>query len=171
MKYPIIFKRKRVKALVLSSLMLAFAAAMLVWGLLDQRDITLYVVAMVVFAGSIGFNIFLASEKTIVIDEERLYTCSVFLPKFTVERKDIKGAKVSEEDGGKLTIYYDIPEFNLKNNLSDFMSEGSPIEAPWTFTLSKTDVDKPLSEVKFIIEDIVITEKAKLNSRDDVYFE
>lgn len=174
MTYPVIFKRKRIGKIVMSSLLLAFAAAMLIYGIIAGKSITLYVIALIVFCGSLAFNIFLSVEKTFVIDEEKMYSCSVFIPEFSVRRENIKSVKIAEEDETKLFIYYDIPEFNLKNNLADFVGEDSSLEAPWSFTISKSDVDRPLSEVKFIIEDIIITEKSKLNSRDtdeDIFFE
>jgi len=167
MMYPIVFKRKRVGTIVMNSLLLVFSAVMLIYGVLADKSISLYVIAVIVFGGSLAFNIFLSCEKTFVIDEEKMYSCSIFIPKFSVKRENIKSVRIAEEDETKLFVYYDLPEFNLKTNLGDFIGKDPLVEAPWSFVISKSDVDKPLNEVKFIIEDVIITEKAKLNSRDN----
>lgn len=156
--YPIVFRRKRTGPIFLNSLLLIFSVVMLVYGLCTAKEISLYIVAIVVFAGSLAFNIFLASEKTFVIDEEKIYSSSLFIPKISVRRKNIRSVNMVSDET-ELRVYYDNPEFNLKANFSDFVGDVLSAQTPWSFTISKKDVNCPLHEVEFIIKDFIIADE------------
>ena len=153
MIYPVVFKRKRVGTIVMSSLLLVFSVIMLVYDIMAGNSIALYIIAVIVFGVSLAFNIFLSCEKTFIINEEKIYSKSIFIPKLSVKRENIKSVKIDEENGSRLLVYYNMPEFN-----------GALFGASLSFVISKNDVDKPLDEVKAIIEDYIITENSKVNS-------
>lgn len=157
MEYPIVFKRNRTGSIVMNSLLIVLSAAMLVYGLTAGEDVSIYVVALVVFCLSLGFNIFLACEKTLIIEKDKLYTASVFLPKFSIEIENLKGVEYSDEKQTELKINYDLPEYNVRAILGDVPLSESQFEGLWTYTITKKDVNKPLSEVKFIIQNIINT--------------
>ena len=85
MEYPVILRRKRTGSIVMSSILLAFSAFMLVYGIINGESVLLYSVATAVFALSIAFNVFLTLEKTLIIEKEKIYTSSVFMPKLYIE--------------------------------------------------------------------------------------
>ena len=162
MEYPVILRRKRSGSIVMSSILAIFSAVMLVYGILNSQSVLLYSVATVVFLFSLGFNIYLSIDKTLIIEKDKIYTSSVFLPKLYIEVENLRGVEYAGENGSELVIHYDLPEYNVRNILGDVEISSSASEGLWTYTLYKKDVDKPLSEVKFIIQDLIITRDSKL---------
>lgn len=156
-QYPVVMKRKRTGQIVINSLFLFFSLVMTVYGISDGSSVTLYAVASAVFALSLGFNIFLACEKTLVVEKDKIYTASVFMPELSVETKDLRGVELSEANGGELRINYDLPEYNVRSILGDIELSDSSHEGLWNYTVCKKDVNMPLSEVKFIINNLIIT--------------
>lgn len=137
----------------MSSLLLVFSVVMLVYDIMEGNSVALYIIAVIVFGVSLAFNIFLSCEKTFIIDGEKIYSKSIFIPKLSVKRENIKSVKIDEENGSRLWVYYNMPEFN-----------GALLGAFLSFVISKNDVDKPLNEVKAIIEDYIISENSNANS-------
>ena len=84
------------------------------------------------------------------------------MPKLYIEVENLRGAEYAGENGSELVIHYDLPEYNVRNILGDVEISSSSHEGLWTYTLYKKDVDKPLSEVKFIIQDLILTRDNKL---------
>ena len=162
MEYPIVFKRKRTGSLILNAILIVVSVAMLVYGALNGESIGLYIVSVVVFCLSFGFNIFLVCEKTLILEKDKIYTSSVFLPKLTVEVENLRGVEYSGENKSELKINYDLPEYNVRSILGDIELGADATEGLWSYTITQKDVDRPLSEVKFLIQDLIITKNSKL---------
>ncbi len=162
MEYPIVFKRKRTGSIILNSILIAVSLAMLIYGLTAGEKVTIYIISLVVFCFSLGFNIFLISEKTLIIEADKIYTSSVFLPKLYVEVENLRGVEYSGEKKDELKINYDLPEYNVRSILGDIELSENRFEGLWNYTLTQKDVDRPLSEVKFLIQNLVITRDSKL---------
>lgn len=157
MEYPVVFRRKRVGPIVLNSLLLAFSLVMAVYGYIKCESVVFYLIASAVFLFSLGFNIFLSREKTVVIDKDGVSVVSLFLPKIVIRAEDLKGVEYSDETQQELKINYDLPEFNVRNILGDIDLSETATEGLWTYTLSAKDVDRPLAEVKMIIQDVILS--------------
>ncbi len=162
MEYPIVFKRKRTGSIILNIFLILVSVSMIIYGSVSGESVGLYIVALVIFCMSLGFNIFLVCEKTLVLEKDKIYTASVFLPKFTIEVENLKGVEYSGENQSELKINYDLPEYNVRSILGDIELSSDIAEGLWTYTITQKDVDKPLSEVKFYIQDLIITQKNSL---------
>ena len=162
MKYPIIFKRKRTGSIILNAVLIAVSIAMLIYGMLEGESIGLYIISLIVFCISLGFNIFLICEKTLILEKDKIYTSSVFLPKLMIEVENLRGVEYSGENNSELKINYDLPEYNVRSILGDIELSADTSEGLWSYTITQKDVDRPLSEVKFLIQDLIITRNSTL---------
>ena len=154
MEYPVYFKRKRLGTVIFNAFMLVVSVTATVWNVLSQRDFLVFAVASGLFLLTLVFNIYLASEKTFAVYSDRIVCLSRFLPKVEISAKDLSGVEYASAMKDVLKINYNTDEFDLEKLSGGSAAFAELGEGMWTAYISKKDVDRPLSEVKYIIESI-----------------
>lgn len=154
MEYPVYFKRKRLGTVIFNAVMLVVSVASSVWSYISEKDYLIFIVASVLFFITLVFNIFFATEKTVAVYSDRVVSLSRFLPKFDISAKDLAGVMYASEMNDVLKINYNTDEFDLEKISGGSAAFAELGEGMWTVYISKKDVDRPLSEVKYIIESI-----------------
>ena len=154
MEYPVYCKRKRLGTVIFNAVMLAVSVAAAVWSFVSERDFTVFVIAAVLFLLTLVFNIFLAVEKTFAVYSDRIVCLSRFLPKMEITSEELAGVVYASEMKDVLKINYNTDEFDLEKISGGSAAFAELGEGMWTAYISKKDVDRPLSEVKYIIESI-----------------
>lgn len=157
MEYPVVLKRKRTGTIIVSAVFSAVTLFILIIGLVRGEAVGLYAFALVVFVLSLGFNIFLVCEKSVVIDRDKFSVVSVFMPKITIPAADIKSVEYTDEKKNGLKINYDLPEFDMKKLIGDSEDKDNSYEGMWSYVITSKDVNRPLSEVKFILQDVILS--------------
>jgi hypothetical protein len=132
--------------------MLAVSAGAMIYNIVKSGDFAVFAVTTAVFALTLAFNIFLTVEKTYAIYEDRIVSLSKFLPKTEIKASDIAGVDYAGETHDTLRINYNTDEFDLEKLSGGSAAFAELGEGMWTAYISKRDVDRPLSEVKYLIE-------------------
>ena len=154
MQYPVFLKRKRLGTVIFNALMLAVSVAAAVYNIVSNGDYWVFVVASVLFLLTLVFNIFLATEKTFAVYSDKVVSLSHFLPKFEIKAEELAGVVYVSEAKDDLKINYNTDEFDLEKISGGSAAFAELGEGMWSAYISKKDVDRPLSEVKYIIESI-----------------
>lgn len=153
--FPVILKRNRTGAFIFYSVLVFITV---IWALLRFKtgkmpELLTYGIMVLIFSSAIIFNIVLTKEITYEIDENMIYCRSRFLQNDIIEVKNLVSANYAE-NGKRLVIGYNKPEFNLKNILED-SGVYNESEGMWFLSINDKDVDKPLTEIKYLIKVLI----------------
>ena len=154
MEYPVFLKRKRLGTVIFNAVMLVVSVAATVYNIVTEGDFLIFAVASALFLLTLVFNIFLATEKTFAIYSDRVVSISRFLPKFDIKAEELAGVEYVSEAKDVLKINYNTDEFDLEKISGGSAAFAELGEGMWSAYISKRDVDRQLSEVKYIIESI-----------------
>lgn len=151
-EYPVFLKRKRVGTVVFNAVMLAVSLAAMIYNIINADEYAVFIVTTAVFALTLGFNVFLISEKTYAIYEDRIVSLSKFLPKTDIKASEIAGVDYANELHDTLKISYNTDEFDIEKISGGSAAFAEMGEGMWTAYIAKRDVNRPLAEIKLIIE-------------------
>ena len=151
-EYPVFLKRKRYGTLIFNAVMLAVSLASMIYNIANGGEYAVFIVTSAVFAVTLAFNIFINTEKTYAIYEDRIVSLSKFLPKTEIRACEIAGVDFANELHDTLKINYNTDEFDIEKISGGRAAFAELGEGMWTAYISKRDVDRPLEEVKYIIE-------------------
>ena len=151
-EYPVFLKRKRIGTVVFNAVMLAVSLAAMIYNIINAGEYAVFIVTSAVFVLTLVFNIFLICEKTYAIYEDRIVSLSKFLPKTEIKASEIAGVDYANELHDTLKISYNTDEFDLEKISGGSAAFAELGEGMWTAYISKRDVNRPLAEIKLIIE-------------------
>ena len=134
--------------------MLAVSLVALIYNIINGGDFAVFAVTTAIFALTLAFNIFLVTEKTYAVYEDRIVSLSKFLPKIEIKAEDLAGVSYANEMKDTLKVNYNTDEFDLEKISGGSAAFAELGEGMWTAYISKRDVDRPLEEVKYLIESI-----------------
>lgn len=151
-EYPVFLKRKRYGTLIFNAVMLIISVVAMIYNISNGGEYAVFIVTSAVFALTLAFNIFLNTEKTYVIYEDRIVSLSKFLPKTEIMARDIAGVEYANELHDTLKVNYNTDEFDIEKISGGSAAFAELGEGMWSAYISKRDVNRPLDEVKYIIE-------------------
>lgn len=154
MEYPVYLKRKRMGMVILNAVILAVSIAAAVFFGLTGEEYVVFIIIAALLAVTLVFNIIIAVEKTYAIYSDRIVTLSRFLPKFEIKAEELAGVTYLSEARDTLKISYNTDEFDLEKLSGGSSAFAELGEGMWTSYISRKDVDRPLEEVKYLIESI-----------------
>lgn len=154
MEYPVFFKRKRLGVVIFNAAMLAVSAAAAIYNIATNGEFWIFTLTAVLFAVTLAFNIFLATEKTYALYSDRIVSLSRFLPKIDIKANELANVVFPAGPNGMLKINYNTDEFDLEKISGGDSSFAEIGEGMWCAYISQKDVDRPLEEVKYLIESI-----------------
>ncbi len=154
MEYPVFLKRKRIGIVIFNAVILAAAIAAAVYFGMTGADYVVFIITAVLLAVTLAFNIFIPVEKTYAIYSDKIVTLSHFLPKVEIKADELAGVVYTSEAKDMLKVNYNTDEFDLEKISGGSAAFAEMGEGMWTAYISRKDVDRPLEEVKYLIESI-----------------
>jgi len=152
MRYPVIFRRKRIGTIVINAVMLVISAVLTVMNVISGSDFKLLAGATVIFALTLAFNIYFGTEKTYAVYEDKIVSLSKLLPKVEVTADELAGTQYTSAARDTLKVNYNTDEFDIEKLSGGSAAFAEMGEGMWSFYINAKDVDRPLEEVKLVIE-------------------
>ncbi|MGN0989734.1 MAG: hypothetical protein ACI4N6_05450 [Eubacteriales bacterium] len=147
MTYPIILKRKpRTGAIAATAVFTVLTVALSVYFAAEGKELWFYIVAAVLFALSLAFNIFLSVENVYIVEKDRFRSLSRLTPKIDIGAKNFTSVRFTED--GVLRLAYNTDEVIVPNSpeAKKFYDEGL-----YVCFINKSDVSLPLDVLQNIL--------------------
>ena len=162
MKYPVIFRRKKIGTIIINAVFFVISAVLTAVSIVNGSDWKLLAAATAIFALTLAFNAYFGTEKTYAVYADKIVTLSKFLPKITITAEELAGTTYASETRDVLRVNYNTDEFDIEKLSGGSAAFAELGEGMWTMYINARDVDRPLEEVRLVIEGIKTAETGKL---------
>lgn len=163
---PIQFHRKPNKITFICPILLALCLYFAITSD-DTAFRTVYWIAAALIAVGFAFHLFTLFEISYELTENEFRVRSRLLLPETVSLQDLVSADYRDETRKSLILTYNKPGYEqLQRAFEAQRAEGDPNIGLWTVEIMRQDINIPLEELKFKLQDIILTGEQKLREKE-----